>query len=81
MKTRVLTGIFIAAVAVALFCLSDTFIYPAVLAVISALAAFEVLRVLSLHKNVCVAILTYTVAASMPIAAYLLKRQTAPVMT
>ena len=72
MKTRVLTGLLIIGVMTAVLCVSSTFIYPIVLSVIAVMASFEVLRVLSLHKNIYVAALSYAVSGAMPVLAYVL---------
>lgn len=70
MKTRIITSVIIVAIAIPAFLLSGYIVYPIILALLSALTAFELLRVFGYHKRPAVAIPSYLLAISMPIAAY-----------
>ena len=72
MKTRVLTGLLIIAVMTAILFVSFTIIYPIVISLLAAVAAYEMLKTLGLHKKLAVSIPAYVIAAAMPMLAYLL---------
>ncbi len=70
MKIRVLTGLGIATAGIPLLIFSDYIVYTLALALLSALGAWELLRVLSLHKKLFVSIPAYLIAASLPLFAH-----------
>ena len=70
MKTRILTSVLIVAIAVPMFLLSDYIVYPIVLAALSALSVFEMLRVLRFIKKLFISIPSYLIAIALPIGAY-----------
>ena len=70
MKTRILTSVLIVAIAVPMFLLSDYIVYPIVLAALSALSVFEMLRVLRFNKKLFISIPSYLIAIALPIGAY-----------
>ena len=71
MKTRVLTGLLIIAVMVAILCVSNTIVYPISISVIAVIAAYEVMKTLSLEKRYLISAPAYVIAAAMPFGAYL----------
>lgn len=71
MKQRVITAACILAVAIPVFVFSWTPAYCAVLAVLSVLAQFELLRVLGLCKKWLIAAPAYLLSLAMPVGAYL----------
>lgn len=70
MKTRIITSIIIVAIAVPIFVLSGTAVYPIVLALVSGFSLFELLRVLGFEKKLPVAIPSYLIAVALPPIAY-----------
>ena len=70
MKTRVITSIFILAVAIPVVVFSQYVVYPIFLSLLSGLAVFEMLRVIGLHKCLRVAIPAYLIALAMPISSF-----------
>ncbi len=72
MKRRVLTSIAIILACIPILLLSKYIVYPAAISLISAIAVFEILRVLGFDKNTAVSIPAYVVAAGLPVIAYFL---------
>ena len=70
MKQRTITAGAILLVMVGVLLVSNTIIYPLVLALLSLFATFELLRVLSYHKKFEVSIPAYCIAAGAPILAF-----------
>ena len=71
MKTRVITGIGIIAVAIALVALASfTPIYCIGMAALAVIASFELLRVFGVHKEWHISAPTYVLSAAFPFAAY-----------
>lgn len=70
MKTRILTSVLIVAIAVPMFLLSDYIVYPIVLAVLSGLSVFEMLRVIRFDKKLFISLPSYLIAVALPIGAY-----------
>ncbi len=70
MKVRILTSIGIAVFGLPLLIFSDYAVYPIALGVLCAISAFELLRVLGMHKRLTVAIPTYILAALLPFFSY-----------
>ena len=70
MKTRVITGTIMTAVFVVPCILSNYLVYPIVMALLAAIAVFEMLRVLGIEKNFAVAIPAYLLALFMPTFAF-----------
>ena len=69
MKVRVLTGVGIFCVGVPILLLSEFIVYPIALAILCAIACFELLRVFGLHKNYFISVPSYIIALSGPIFA------------
>ena len=71
MKTRVITGIGIIVVAIALVALASfTPIYCIGMAVLAVIASFELLRVFGVHKEWHISAPTYVLSAVLPFSAY-----------
>lgn len=70
MKTRILTSIIIAAVAIPTLAFSGTLLYPIVMSALSLMAVFEMLRVLGYAKKLAIVIPAYLIALAFPMAAY-----------
>ena len=70
MKTRILTSIIIAAVAIPTLVFSGTLLYPIVMSALSLMAVFEMLRVLGYAKKLAIVIPAYLLALAFPTAAY-----------
>ena len=70
MKTRILTSIIIAAVAIPTLVFSGTLLYPIVMSALSLMAVFEMLRVLGYAKKLAIVIPAYLIALAFPTAAY-----------
>ena len=78
MKTRVITGIGIILVAIALVALASfTPIYCIGMATLAVIATFELLRVFGVHKEYHIAIPSYILAAALPFAAYFVDEERA----
>lgn len=74
MKTRIITGICIVAVAIGLvLSASSTPIFCIGIALLSAMAAFELMRVFGVHKEWHISIPTYAISGALPAAAYVTK--------
>lgn len=73
MKTRILTSIGIAVVGVPLLIFSGTVAFPIAISLFALIAAFELLRVFGIHKNVFISAPAYIIALALPIGSYLLK--------
>ena len=72
MKTRILTGLLIIAVMTAILCVSNTIVYPIAISVLAVIAAYEVMRTLSLHKCYFISVTAYIISGAMPFVAYLI---------
>ncbi len=70
MKVRVITSCGIAAVGLPILFFSQYIVYPLFLSILAAIATFEILRVLGVHKNLFVSIPAYIIAALAPLGAY-----------
>jgi phosphatidate cytidylyltransferase len=70
MKVRVITSIFILAVAIPVVTFSEYIVYPIVLSLLSGIAVFEMLRVIGLQKCWSLAIPAYAIALAAPICSY-----------
>ncbi|MBR5539645.1 MAG: phosphatidate cytidylyltransferase [Clostridia bacterium] len=66
MLTRILTGICLALIAIPVGIFSHTFVLVAVVALLSAVGVFEMLRCLGLHKNYHLAVPSYIIAVVAP---------------
>ena len=73
MKTRVITGIGILVVAIALLALNFTPVFCMGIAALSVMACFELLRVFGMHKDWHISAPTYLFAGAFPLLAYLTK--------
>lgn len=74
MKIRTVTGAVMTAVFVVPCIFSEYIVYPIVIALLCAMAVFEMLRVLGLHKHAAVSLPAYLIGAAMPIGAYFADR-------
>lgn len=81
MKTRVITGIGILVVAIALVALAFTPVFCIGIASLSVIACFELLRVFGMHKDWHISVPTYVLAAGFPVAAYITKVVDGALMT
>ena len=70
MKVRVITSIIIVAVALPIAIFSEFIIYPIALSLLSALALFEMLRVIELHKYWLISVPAYAIALAMPMVSF-----------
>ena len=70
MLTRILTAIGIAAVLVPTAIFSDTAAYPIVIAFLSGMGCFEMLRCIGLHKNLFITVPTVLFGVGLPFAAF-----------
>ena len=70
MKVRVITSIFILAVAIPVATFSEYIVYPIVLSLLSGIAVFEMLRVIGLQKCWSLAVPAYLIAIAAPICSY-----------
>ena len=66
MLKRVITGIVALGILIPVLIFSDQFIFPAAVATIAAVAVFEMLKCLKMHKKLYLAIPAYIIAAVMP---------------
>jgi len=71
MLKRTVTSVVMVLVLIPICIFSGTFVFPAVMAVLSAIAAYEMLACIGLKKNVAVSIPAYLFAVAAPITAYL----------
>ena len=69
MKTRVITGICMAAVLLPVAYFSGTWAYPIVLALLAAVGCFEMLRCIGIHKNLWITLPAVLAGAAMPLLA------------
>lgn len=70
MKQRTITSGVILAVMICVLLVSNTIIYPLVLALLSLCAMFELLRVIDYHKKFEVSIPAYCIASGVPILSF-----------
>ncbi len=70
MKTRIITAGIILIFLAPFVLLSHTVVYPIMVALISLIAAFEILRTFDMHKKILASIPTYALSAVMPPLAY-----------
>ncbi len=73
MKKRLITSAVIVAIFLPLLLFSDFITYPIVLALLSFIAVYEILKVLGAEKNIFVAIPSYILGAAFPFCSYLVK--------
>ncbi len=74
MKTRVLTGAAIVAVALPILLFSNYIIYPIAMAFFSLASAYELLKVIGVLNQYSVAVPSYIVSVCMPFCAYFAPR-------
>ncbi len=70
MKTRVITGLVALAIFVPFLIFSDTWAFGLAMAVCSAVAVFEILRCVKIHKNLPVAVPLLILGAALPMYVY-----------
>ena len=73
MKVRILTSVGIAVVGLPILFLSKYIIFPIAFSLFALLAAFEMLRVIGLHKNYFVSIPPYIMALTLPFFSYFIR--------
>ena len=72
MLTRILTAIGIAAVLVPAAIFSDTAVFPIIVAILSGIGCFEMVRCIGLHKNLFITIPAVLLGVLLPMAAFYL---------
>ena len=70
MKTRVLTSIGIAVVGIPLLVFSGYIVFPIALSLFAFIAAFELLRVIGIHRNYFISVPAYLIALALPLGTY-----------
>ena len=75
MKVRILTSIGIAVVGLPILFFSKYIVFPIALALFAFVAAFEMMRVIGVHKNYFVSVPAYIMALALPLAAYFVKSE------
>ncbi len=73
MKTRTLTAAAILLFTLPFVFLSHTVLYPIIVALLSFIAAYEVLKCFSLEKKILPSVAAYLISAGLPVLAYVLK--------
>lgn len=73
MKTRIITGLVLAAIAIPVLILSDYIVYPIALSIFALIAVWELLGLTDFRKNVAVFLPSYLIAAFFPIHCYSVK--------
>ena len=76
MKTRVLTGLVMAAVGIPLLFFSEYIIYPIAAALLTAVAVYEMMGVTGFRSTPAVWIPTYLIALAMPLCAFFFPNNT-----
>ena len=69
MKTRILTAIVMLAIFVPILWFSDIIVYPIAMAILAAVAVFELLRCIGLGRDIFVLVPTALLTAAMPLLA------------
>ena len=75
MLTRILTAIGIAAVLIPTAIFSDTIAYPIVIALMSGIGCFEMLRCIGLHKNLFITVPAVLFGVGLPFASFYIPEQ------
>ena len=75
MLTRILTAIGIAAVLVPTAIFSDTAAYPIVIALLSGMGCFEMVRCIGLHKNLFITVPAVLLGVGLPFASFYMPEQ------
>lgn len=70
MKIRLITAAAIIAAGITILVVSGTIAYPIIIALISGISVFEILRVLGYDKKLPIAIPAYLIALALPASAY-----------
>ena len=70
MKTRIITGIGIAAVGIPILLLSDYIVYPIVLSILAAIAVWELLGITGFRKSISVYLPSYLIVMALPIISF-----------
>ncbi len=70
MKTRIITAAVMAVVGIPILIFSQYIVFPIALSLLSAIAVFEMLRVLGVHKNYLLTAPLYVIALAMPTLSY-----------
>lgn len=75
MLTRILTAIGIAAVLIPTAIFSDTVAFPIVIALMSGIGCFEMLRCIGLHKNLFITVPAVLLGVGLPFASFYIPEQ------
>ena len=70
MLKRTITAVVLVAVFIPIVIFSDTPLFPAVMAVLSVIAAYEMLSCIGLRTNIAVSIPAYIYAAALPLVPF-----------
>ena len=70
MKVRLLTSLGIAVFGIPLLIFSQYIVFPIAVSIVSLIGAFEILRVIGMHKNFFISIPSYLLSAGLPIGAF-----------
>lgn len=70
MKTRIITAAVMAMVGIPILIFSKYIVFPIALSILSAIAVFEMMRVLGVHKNFLLTLPLYAIALAMPTLSY-----------
>ena len=75
MLTRILTAAAIAAVLIPVAFLSDTVVFPIVIAAFAGMGCFEMLRCIGMHKNMLITVPAVLLGIGLPFASFYLPEQ------
>ncbi len=70
MKTRIITAAVMAIVGIPILIFSKYIVFPIALSILSAIAAYEMMRVLGVHKSYLLTVPLYVIALAMPTLSY-----------
>ena len=70
MKTRIITAAVMAVVGIPILIFSKYIVFPIALSILSAIAVFEMMKVLGVHKNYLLTAPLYAIALAMPTLSY-----------
>ena len=73
MKTRIITGLVMAAIGIPVLVFSDYIVYPIVLSILAVIAVWELLGLTGFRKNIAVFLPSYVIAALLPIHCFSVK--------
>lgn len=70
MKTRIISGICMAAVGIPVLIMSDTIVYPIALSVLAVIAVWELLGLCKFRLSVTVSLPSYAIAGALPVVCF-----------